>query len=236
MTEKPAQIAQDDSTYPIPPTPGVSAGSVEMAAESGTVLSRPQPPVCAVAITDEMPRTFWNAYDAAHDGPRGLVYERTIAGLAAVAPLIRAAVLEDAYRHLWRHAHDYRDARVFRRANERWQANRDDERARVQAAVHRSFARGIEAGARDLAALLGVPEHEIDTEQHDSELDASDELIYLKTARALCEKWGYQHTLGPDAFDEFVALKAQDPNHRFVVDATRQAQLTTEQREATDHA
>ena len=55
-----------------------------------------------------------------------------------------AATLTAAYWKLHDHAEGYRNTKVFR---------------------HEWYARGIEAAARDIAELLGVPEHEIEREE-----------------------------------------------------------------------
>ena len=67
-----------------------------------------------------------------------------------------------AYWKLRDHADAYRNATVFRRARERWEANRDDERTYRRYALHEFYAKGIEAAAREIADLIGVPEHEIE--------------------------------------------------------------------------
>lgn len=72
------------------------------------------------------------------------------------------AVLQQAYWALREHASSYRGAQVFRRARERWEADRDDERKYSRYVIHEWYARGIEAAARDIAELMGVPEFEID--------------------------------------------------------------------------
>jgi hypothetical protein len=71
------------------------------------------------------------------------------------------AALTDAYWKLREHASAYRGTKQFRKTYEAWQDNRDDPRAYQKHVVHEFFARGIEAAARDVAELLGVPEHEI---------------------------------------------------------------------------
>lgn len=65
-----------------------------------------------------------------------------------------------AYRKIRQHADSYRDAAVYQRAQER--AKTGDKRDRRNASIHRAFARGIEAAGEDIAALLGIPEHEIE--------------------------------------------------------------------------
>lgn len=69
-------------------------------------------------------------------------------------------VLVDAYRRISKHASEYRAANVYQRSHER--ARSGDADARRQAAMHRAFARGIEAAGEDIAAMLGIPEHEIE--------------------------------------------------------------------------
>jgi phage terminase large subunit-like protein len=72
------------------------------------------------------------------------------------------AALTAAYWNLRRHADEYRDTAGFRKAHERWQANREDQRIYTKAAIHEFYAKGIEAAAREIAAMLGIPEHEIE--------------------------------------------------------------------------
>jgi hypothetical protein len=72
----------------------------------------------------------------------------------------RRAALVDAYRRIRKHADDYRAADAYQRSQER--AKTGDHRDQRQAAMHRAFARGIEAAGEDIAALLGIPEHEIE--------------------------------------------------------------------------
>lgn len=71
--------------------------------------------------------------------------------------------LRAAYWLLRRHAESYRATTGFRRARERWEASgRSDAVTERKLLVHEWYARGIEAAARDLAEVLGVPEHEIE--------------------------------------------------------------------------
>jgi hypothetical protein len=75
----------------------------------------------------------------------------------------RAAVLIDAYWKLRDHAAGYRDTKVLRQARERWEASdRRDERLFHKVSIHEHYARGVEAAARDIADMLGVPEHEVE--------------------------------------------------------------------------
>lgn len=75
------------------------------------------------------------------------------------------ATLRAAYWKLREHASSYRNTRAFRTTYDRWQANRDDPRAYQKHVIHEFYARGIEWAARDIAELLGMPEHEIDPEE-----------------------------------------------------------------------
>lgn len=77
----------------------------------------------------------------------------------AADPAAREA-LTVAYWKLREHATGYRNANAYQRAQER--ARDGDANDRKQAAMHRAFARGIEAAGEDIAAMLGVPEHEIE--------------------------------------------------------------------------
>lgn len=78
----------------------------------------------------------------------------------AAADTAYTAALHDAYWRIRRHAEGYRDANVYQRAQERGRTG--DVHDRKVAAAHRAFARGIEAAGEDIAAMLGIPEHEID--------------------------------------------------------------------------
>ncbi|MGC5019030.1 hypothetical protein [Micromonospora sp. DT47] len=73
------------------------------------------------------------------------------------------ALLRDAYWKLRQHADAYRNTNGYRRAQERWEQSggRDDELLH-KLSIHVHYARGIEAAAREIAEMLGVPEHEID--------------------------------------------------------------------------
>lgn len=76
-------------------------------------------------------------------------------------PAARQA-LTTAYWKLREHASAYRGTKGMRMARERWEANRDDHRLYAKAVIHEFYARGVEAAAREIAELLGVPEHEIE--------------------------------------------------------------------------
>lgn len=80
---------------------------------------------------------------------------------AAVEAAYRAA-LNTAYWKLREHASGYRGADAFRERMEAYRENRDDHLKARKALTHEFYARGIEAGARTVAELLGVPEHEIE--------------------------------------------------------------------------
>jgi len=84
------------------------------------------------------------------------------AGPAAGAGSARDGVLVEVYWRLHDHAAAYRDTEGVRRCRERWQANRDDPEPWHLYAVHEFYARGINAAARDVEELLGVPEREIE--------------------------------------------------------------------------
>jgi hypothetical protein len=71
--------------------------------------------------------------------------------------------LREAYWGLRDHAETYRATNVYRKARERWEASdRSDERLFHKASIHEHYARGVGAAARDIAEMLGVPEHEIE--------------------------------------------------------------------------
>ncbi|MET8278254.1 hypothetical protein [Micromonospora sp. NPDC005174] len=70
------------------------------------------------------------------------------------------ATLRAAYWKLREHATGYRNANAYQRAQEL--AKSGDPRNERHAAMHRAFARGIEAAGEDIAAMLGIPEHEIE--------------------------------------------------------------------------
>ncbi len=80
----------------------------------------------------------------------------------AAADAAYTATLHDVYWKLREHASAYRSAQGTRKARERWEANRADTRLYAKALSHESYARGIESAARDIAELLGTPEHEIE--------------------------------------------------------------------------
>lgn len=86
----------------------------------------------------------------------------TVAGFDAAADAAYAATLTHLYWKLQRHAAGYRDTVGYVRSQER--ARGGSERDKRQAAMHRAFARGIEAAGEDIADMLGVPEHEIEPE------------------------------------------------------------------------
>lgn len=67
-----------------------------------------------------------------------------------------------AYWKLRRHAAAYRATTAFERTRDAWQANRDDARLYQKHVIHEFYARGIEAAAREIAEMLGVPEYEIE--------------------------------------------------------------------------
>lgn len=81
--------------------------------------------------------------------------------VAQAADAEQAQVLNDAYWKLRKHASGYRSANVFRRAMEAYEADRADPVKCRRAMNHEWYARGIEAAARTVADLIGVPEHEI---------------------------------------------------------------------------
>lgn len=71
------------------------------------------------------------------------------------------AVLTMAYRKAREHASSYRGTRQFRRHMEAYREDRSDPLKARKALVHEFYARGIESAARDIADLLGVPEHDL---------------------------------------------------------------------------
>lgn len=80
----------------------------------------------------------------------------------ALAQSLYVGALRRAYEHLRTHAREYRGTKAFRETRARWElSDRRDDAAGRRAHIHEFFARGIEAGARDLAELLGTPEHEL---------------------------------------------------------------------------
>lgn len=83
-----------------------------------------------------------------------------------LAATVAGDVLRGAYWELRDHAAGYRNAELFRRTYNAWQANRDDPRAYRRHIIHEFFARGIEAAAQDLAEslakILGIPESVLD--------------------------------------------------------------------------
>lgn len=81
--------------------------------------------------------------------------------LAAALPAAEAKTLNSAYWKLREHASGYRSAEVFRRAMEAYEEDRSDPVKCRRAMNHEWYARGIEAAARTIAELLGVPEHEL---------------------------------------------------------------------------
>lgn len=80
----------------------------------------------------------------------------------AAADAAYTATLTAVYWKLREHASAYRSTAGFRKARERWEANRDDERLYRRTALHEFYARGVEAAARDVAVMLGTPEHEME--------------------------------------------------------------------------
>jgi hypothetical protein len=73
------------------------------------------------------------------------------------------AALTAVYWRLRRHADAYRDTTGYRRAQERWeQSGRRDTELLHKLSVHVNYARGIDAAAREVADMLGIPEHEIE--------------------------------------------------------------------------
>lgn len=79
-------------------------------------------------------------------------------------PTTRAA-LTAAYWKLREHASSYRSAAPVRKVYERWEnSGRKDQQLGRVVTVHEWFARGVEAAARDIAEMLGTPEHEIEPE------------------------------------------------------------------------
>jgi hypothetical protein len=86
------------------------------------------------------------------DGRRQATEERT--------EELRARVLTEAYWKLRDHAEGLRDTNFYRRSAERLHERGGQADERYRALVTR--IRGIEDGARDLAEMLGVEEHEIE--------------------------------------------------------------------------
>lgn len=84
----------------------------------------------------------------------------TTEGHNAAADAVWTAALTAAYRKIRDHADGYRNADLYRRTQERARTGSDSERR--TAAVHRSYASGIDAAGRTVAELLGIPEHEIE--------------------------------------------------------------------------
>lgn len=82
--------------------------------------------------------------------------------MTQLGPDARQALI-DAYWKLRDHAEAYRNTTPVRKVRERWEntGRRDQELGRT-AAINEFYARGIEAAARDLAEMLGIPEHEIE--------------------------------------------------------------------------
>ncbi len=106
------------------------------------------------------------APEAIHDATRDAYVDReglgTGEGFRAAADAAYTATLTHLYWRLRQHANEYRAANSYQRSQER--AKTGDARDKRQAAMHRAFARGIEAAGEDVAAMLGVPEHEIEPE------------------------------------------------------------------------
>ncbi|MFF0822372.1 hypothetical protein ACFYUR_18580 [Micromonospora haikouensis] len=77
----------------------------------------------------------------------------------AAADAAYTATLTHLYWKLHDHAAGYRATTGYTRSQER--AKTGGERDKRQAAMHRAFARGLEAAGEDIANMLGVLEHEI---------------------------------------------------------------------------
>lgn len=75
---------------------------------------------------------------------------------------VRKQTLVEVYWKLREHADNYRNTAMFKKTYANWQAERDDKRAYQRHVIHEFYVRGIELGARDVAAMLGVPENEIE--------------------------------------------------------------------------
>jgi hypothetical protein len=84
----------------------------------------------------------------------------TTEGFKAAADAVWTSALTAAYRKIRAHADGYRDADLYKRTQDRAKTGSDGDR-RI-AAVHRSYASGIDAAGRTIAELLGIPEHEIE--------------------------------------------------------------------------
>ncbi|MEV1315350.1 hypothetical protein AB0J14_04615 [Micromonospora arborensis] len=80
----------------------------------------------------------------------------------AAADAAYTATLHATYWKLREHASAYRNTKGFRSAMASWEADRHNDRRYASAVLHEWFAKGIEAAARDIAELLGTPEHEIE--------------------------------------------------------------------------
>lgn len=74
----------------------------------------------------------------------------------------RQQALREAYWKLREHASGYRGAEAFRRRIAAYEADHSDLLKARKALTHEFYARGIEAAARTVAEMLGVPEHEIE--------------------------------------------------------------------------
>lgn len=104
------------------------------------------------------------AAEQIEDSPEGHAagFADAVIDLVDELHLTRQAVLIDAYWKLRQHAESYRATPIFQRTRDAWQGNRTDSRLYEKHVIHEFYARGVEAAARDLAELLGVPEHEIE--------------------------------------------------------------------------
>lgn len=84
-------------------------------------------------------------------------------GFNAAADAVWAIALTAAYWKIRQHADAYRATKGYQRAQERWEASgRRDDELMHKLSIHVHYARGIEAAAREVAEMLGIPEHEIE--------------------------------------------------------------------------
>ncbi|MER7167003.1 hypothetical protein ABT336_13175 [Micromonospora sp. NPDC000207] len=89
-------------------------------------------------------------------------HERLGTGAAfnAAADAAWTATLTHLHWQIRRRANEFQAAKAYQRTQERGRTG--NERDSRHAAMHRAFARGIESAGEGIAAMLGVPEHEIE--------------------------------------------------------------------------
>lgn len=119
-------------------------------------------PAIPDAAIDAFDRAYMDHAESHARGPDDTSERCCIgAGLAAAQPHLAAQTLRAAYWEIREHAISYRATDLFRKRQAEFRTYPDNAAVARGAARDEWYARGLESAARDIAKLLGEPEHEI---------------------------------------------------------------------------